>query len=67
MKQINWIVPQEVMTELEEAISKGDKKAIKAIRRKLNRNLKELEKDGLKIPNAMEWFYSMVPPELWDW
>lgn len=67
MKQINWIEPQEVMPELEEAIAKGDKKAIKAIRRKLNRNLKELEKDGLEIPNAMEWFYSMVPPELWNW
>jgi predicted RND superfamily exporter protein len=54
------------MEELEEAIAKGDRKAVVSIERKVKRSYREMEKQGLIVPYGMEWFYSMVPYELWS-
>jgi hypothetical protein len=66
MEPIDIFTPQEVMEELEEAIANGDRKAVASIERKVKRRYREMEKLGLMVPYGMEWFYSMVPYELWS-
>jgi hypothetical protein len=66
MQPIDIFTPQDVLEELEEAIAKGDRKAVVSIERKVKRSYREMEKQGLMVPYGMEWFYSMVPFELWS-
>lgn len=66
MKPIEIFSPQDVMEELEKAITNGDKKAVASIERNIKKKYLEMEKRGLMQPFGMEWFYSMVSPELWS-
>ena len=62
---INLDLPAELMPKVEDAIASSDKKAIQELYNQLDEHYKSMEKSGASDPFGLEWFYSMVPNELW--
>lgn len=59
------VTPQDFMTQLEEAIAASDKEAVSKIYKEIDDAYKAMEKAGMSDGFGLEWFFSMVPFDLW--